>query len=255
MTANHSCRLHGRTALVSGGLRGIGRAIVHSLVEDGANVLATDLDSDADGAHALADIQGDISYLRMDATSETDWKAAAAHVQERWGRLDILVNNVGGDLSATVRDMRLEQWRSIMAVNVESVFLGTRTFQDLLALSGASTPAGSSIVNISSVMGIVGMGGVSAYSATKGAVRLFSRSSALEFADANMRIRVNSVFPGFVSTPLMRNSLEHSARRSGQITADEIAAGLSNQVPLKRMADPMVRWCRKFGQGAKLIPT
>src|SRR3546814_14334792 len=100
-----------------------------------------------------------------------------------------------------------------MALNVDSVFLGTKTFQPLLAKGGASTPYGSSIINISSIMGLVGMSEVSAYSASKGAVRLFTKSNALEFADAGVPIRVNSVHPGFVETPLLHKELGRASCR------------------------------------------
>jgi NAD(P)-dependent dehydrogenase (short-subunit alcohol dehydrogenase family) len=119
------------------------------------------------------------------------------------------------------------------------VFLGTKTFQPLLARAGASTPYGSSIVNISSIMGIVGMGEVSAYNASKGAVRLFTKSNALEFADAGIPIRVNSVHPGFVETPLLHKGMERWAARDGSVTAGELIAAMAQTTPVKRLAQPV----------------
>lgn len=197
-------KLDGRIALVSGALRGIGRAVAECLAADGATAILTDLDAedDAEPRAALAAIPGAF-YVRLDATDEAGWQAARDQVEQRFGRLDILVNNVGADLTGKVQDLSLADWRRLMTLNIDTVFLGTKTFQPLLAQSGASTPYGSSIVNISSIMGLVGMGEVSAYNASKGAVRLFTKSNAIEFADAGVPIRVNSVHPGGIDTGMM----------------------------------------------------
>lgn len=231
-------RLEGRIALVSGGLRGIGRAICECLSADGAIVYVTDLDpSDSPEARAVPDqIQG-ARYLALDATSEAGWQAARAQVDRDFGHLDILVNNVGADLTGKVQDLTLEDWRRLITLNLDTVFLGTKTFQPLLAKGGMSTPYGSSIVNISSIMGLVGMGEVAAYNASKGGVRLFSKSNALEFADAGIPIRVNSVHPGFVETPLLRKGFERWAERDGT-TADEMIAQMAATTPVKRLAQP-----------------
>lgn len=226
-------RLEGRIALVSGGLRGIGKAICDCLEADGAVVYATDLDApDSEAARAAT------HYIRLDATSEDAWIAARARVEQDFGRLDILVNNVGADLTGKVQDLALADWRRLITLNLDTVFLGTKTFQPLLAQAGASTPYGSSIVNISSIMGLVGMGEVSAYNASKGGVRLFTKSNALEFADAGVPIRVNSVHPGFVETPLLRKGFENWAAREGT-TADAMIEAMAQTTPFKRLAQPV----------------
>jgi NAD(P)-dependent dehydrogenase (short-subunit alcohol dehydrogenase family) len=138
-----------------------------------------------------------------------------------------------------VQDLELATWRRLMTLNMDTVFLGTKTFQPLLAQSGATTPYGSSIINISSIMGLVGMGEVSAYNASKGAVRLFSKSNALEFADAGVPIRVNSVHPGFVDTPLLRQGMERWAARDGTVTADDLIGQMAETTPIKRLAQPV----------------
>lgn len=234
-----SDRLEGRIALVSGGLRGIGLAISQALADDGAHVIVTDLDL-AD-SHAVAEMRNTVenaSYLALDATSEEAWQAARAQVERDFGHLDILVNNVGADLTGKVQDLELQAWRRLMTLNVDTVFLGTKTFQPLLAKAGAGTPYGSSIINISSIMGLVGMGEVSAYNASKGAVRLFTKSNAIEFADAGIPIRVNSVHPGFVETPLLRQGMERWAERDGG-TADDKIDAVAQITPVKRLAQPM----------------
>ena len=233
-------RLNGRVALVSGSLRGIGRAIAGCLASEGAAVVLTDLDGEETEAvkEATAAMPGCI-YVPLDATKESAWMDARARVEQRFGRLDILVNNVGADLTGKVQDIALSDWHRLLALNLDSVFLGTKTFQPLLAKSGSSTPYGSSIVNISSIMGIVGMGEVSAYNASKGAVRLFTKSNALEFADAGVPIRVNSVHPGFVDTPLLRRGMERWAARQGSVTADDLIGAMAQATPAKRLAQPV----------------
>lgn len=233
-------RLEGRTALVSGALRGIGRAITDCLVADGATVIITDLDQDDsdDAAQALSLLPGS-SYIRLDATQEGDWQRARDEIERRYGRLDILVNNVGADLTGKVQDLELSAWHRLMAINLDSVFLGTKTFQPLLAKTGGTTPYGSSIINISSVMGLVGMGNVSAYNASKGAVRLFTKSNALEFADAGVPIRVNSVHPGFVDTPLLKQGMNRWAARDSSVTAAGLIEAMAQSTPVKRLAQPI----------------
>lgn len=233
-------RLDGRVALVSGALRGIGRAIAECLTADGATTIVTDLDEpDSDVvADSLSAMPGS-AYVKLDATRESAWQAARDRVEEDHGRLDILVNNVGADLTGKVQDLELSAWHRLMALNLDSVFLGTKTFQPLLAKTGATTPFGSSIVNISSIMGIVGMAEVSAYNASKGAVRLFTKSNALEFADAGVPIRVNSVHPGFVDTPLLRKGMERWAARDGTVTAEDLIGAMAETTPVKRLAQPV----------------
>ena len=232
-------RLEGRVALVSGALRGIGRAIAECLAQDGATTILTDLDPDgSDAVSAVVGALENARYMRLDATSEEDWKAARASIEKDFGQLDILVNNVGADLTGKVQDLELKDWHRLMSINVDSVFLGTKTFQPLLEKSGRNTPYGSSIINISSIMGLVGMGEVSAYNASKGAVRLFSKSNALEFADAGVPIRVNSVHPGFVETPLLHQGMERWAKREGT-TPEALIEAMAQGTPVKRLAQPV----------------
>ncbi|WP_321390434.1 SDR family NAD(P)-dependent oxidoreductase [Emcibacter sp.] len=232
-------RLDGRVVLVSGALRGIGRAIAECLAAEGATTILTDLDAEdtAEVANALETIAG-AHYIRLDATQEEQWKAAAEHVEADFGRLDVLVNNVGADLTGKVQDLELEAWHRLMSLNLDSVFLGTKYFFALLEKAGKLTPYGSSIINISSIMGIVGLGEVSAYNASKGAVRLFTKSNALEFAENGTPIRVNSVHPGFVETPLLHKGMEKWAARAGT-TAQALIDAMAEGTPVKRLAQPV----------------
>lgn len=230
-------RLGGRVAFVTGALRGIGRAIAGSLSDDGASVVLADLDApdSAAAAEALSTIARS-RYTRLDVTSEALWESARDRVASAHGRLDILVNNAGGNLPGRLERLTLEGWRSLMALNVESVFLGTRIFQGQLAHTGGTTPSGSSIINISSIMGLVSGDELTAYSSSKGAVRLLSKASALEFAASRTPIRVNSVHPGFVDTPLLRQAIEAKARATGSGDADQLLAALGESVPIGRVA-------------------
>ena len=177
-------RLEGRVALVSGALRGIGRAIVERYVQEGAHVIVADLPAadDALVAATLAHLGAAAMYVTLDVAQEDHWKAAEAAVRSTHGRLDVLVNNAGVDLTGAVESLELAAWRRIMSINVDGVFLGTKTLTPLLAYTGARTRFGASVINISSIMGLVGYPETSAYNAGKGAVRLFTKSVAIEFA-------------------------------------------------------------------------
>ncbi|WP_311270448.1 SDR family oxidoreductase [Sphingobium sp. WCS2017Hpa-17] len=188
--------LSGAVALVTGATGGIGRATCLALSEAGAKVIATDL---ADSA----DIAGATDYRRLDVTDAANWAALIAHIEGENGRLDILVNNAGISVTNSIASTTLAEFRKCMAINVEGVFLGTQAAQALLAKSGKDRQGGSSVVNLSSVGGLRGAALMSTYCASKGAVKLFSKSAALEFAMMGLPIRVNSVHPGGIDTNMM----------------------------------------------------
>ncbi|CAN5435658.1 SDR family oxidoreductase [soil metagenome] len=230
--------LTGTVALVTGATGGIGRATCLALGEAGSTVIATDL------AEA-ADIAGAADYRRLDVTDEASWAALIAHIAATRGRLDILVNNAGISVTNSIAASTLAEFRQCMAINVEGVFLGTRTAQDLMARSGKDRKGGSSIVNLSSVGGLRGSALMATYCASKGAVKLFTKSAGVEFAMLGLPIRVNSVHPGGIDTNMMDTiyaryvadglfpdeatalatvSANHAMGRMG--TPDEIAAGI-----------------------------
>jgi NAD(P)-dependent dehydrogenase (short-subunit alcohol dehydrogenase family) len=194
-------RVAGKVALVTGGASGIGAACAEVLAREGANVVLTDV-QDAKGAalaEAIGAAGGTARYFHHDVTSEEAWVDVIADVKAAFGRLDILVNNAGIGLSApTITEMSLADFRRQQAVNVEGVFLGVKHGLGLMRAAGN----GGSIINISSVAGLKGAATLAAYSATKGAVRLFSKSIALECAAAKDGVRVNSVHPGIIETPI-----------------------------------------------------
>jgi NAD(P)-dependent dehydrogenase (short-subunit alcohol dehydrogenase family) len=149
-------------------------------------------------AKAIEAQGGKAIFLQHDVTDEAQWVSVIEQLRQKFERLDIFVNNAGVGIGGLVTEMSLETWRKQQAVNVEGVFLGIKHSLPLMRASGE----GGSIINMSSVAGLKGVEGMSAYCATKGAVRLFSKSIALECAAAGDKIRVNSVHPGIIDTPI-----------------------------------------------------
>lgn len=190
-------QLDGRIALVSGAASGIGLAIARRFAAEGATVVATDRSGDQ-LASAVCDLPGaGHRALTMDVTEEAGWIEAAALIERDHGKLDVLVNNAGYGAFRSIRETSLEAWRAIIAVNLDSVFLATRYLLPLLEKSGRG-----SIINMSSVRGIVGGNNASSYSAAKGGVRMLTKCIAVECAELGNGVRANSLHPGHVETPL-----------------------------------------------------
>lgn len=218
-------RLAGKVALVTGAASGIGRACAEVMAQEGAHVWVTDIDAAAAQAVAQHICQLTPSRAvarRLDVTNEAEWQACAAAVQQANGRLDVLVNNAGIGALGTVEEVSHQQWQYVMDVNVGSVFLGCRTMLPLMRHG-----RGASVVNISSVSGIVAAGNLAAYNASKAAVRHLSKSVALMPQNLTAGVRCNSVHPAFVDTP----QLEPLIERHGGVVKDK----LSRQVPLGRL--------------------
>ena len=190
----------GKVALVTGGASGIGQAISELLAEEGAKVVVTDVD-ELRGPDVVTGIKkaGDEAiFLPQDVTSEERWAEIVGEVEKRFGRLDIMVSNAGiGIAVPSIVEMSLADWRKQTAINLDGVFLSVKHCLPLMRKHG-----GGSIVMMSSLAGLRGAAGLSAYSATKGGVRLFAKSIAMECAAAGDGIRVNSVHPGIIDTPI-----------------------------------------------------
>ena len=193
-------RVAGKVALVTGGASGIGRGCAEKLAAEGALVVLTDIQDPlgAEAVAAIGDAGGRADYLSHDVTSEDAWIQVVGEVKARHGRLDILVNNAGIGLSGSVLEMSLSDWCRQTAVNLDGVFLGVKHAIPLMRAGGR----GGSIVNISSVAGLKGAPNLAGYCATKGGVRLFTKAVAMECANAKDGIRVNSVHPGIIETPI-----------------------------------------------------
>ncbi|HEX7885758.1 MAG TPA: glucose 1-dehydrogenase [Phenylobacterium sp.] len=193
-------RVSGKVALVTGGASGIGRGCAEKLAAEGAFVVVTDI-QDRLGEEVVAGIRkagGKAEYRHHDVTEEDVWAEIVEGVKARHGRLDILVNNAGIGIGGPIIEMTLANWRRQTAINLDGVFLGVKHSIPLMRASGD----GGSIINISSVAGLKGSANLAGYSATKGGVRLFTKAVALECGAAKDRIRVNSVHPGLIETPI-----------------------------------------------------
>jgi len=233
-------RLTEKVAFVSGGLRGIGLACVERFLAEGAEVVLSDLDAE-DAPLAVETIERlgqSASYVQANVTSEDDWARARDVVAERHGKLHILINNAGTDLTGAVETLSLDAWRRIMAINVDGVFLGVKTFAPMMAESGAGVRGGASIINVSSIMGLVGFTDTSAYNASKGAVRLFTKSIAIEFATKKMPIRANSLHPGFVKTPLLEEGFKRWVDKGFAEKPQDLVDMVAGQTPIGRLAEP-----------------
>lgn len=208
----------GKVAIVTGAASGIGRAAARLLARDGAAVMVTDLDEAGAKAVAaeIAGAGGKAASLKQDVVDEALWDSVFADTAALLGAPSILVNNAGIAIGGALMDYSLADWRRQMEVNTDSVFLGTRA-----AMRSMKATGGGAIVNLSSVAGLRGSSGTSAYCASKGAVRLFSKAAAMECAQLGLNIRVNSVHPGIIDTPIWQTSL---TRMTETMQKDQSAA-------------------------------
>jgi NAD(P)-dependent dehydrogenase (short-subunit alcohol dehydrogenase family) len=190
-------RIDGKVAIVTGAASGIGAQCAETLARAGAKVIATDIDS-AGGervARKIAEARGDAIFLDQDVTQEARWPQVIAAAEGRFGRLDIMVANAGIGLVVPLEEMSLVDWRRQQAINLDGVFLAVKH-----AIPAMRRVGGGSIILMSSVAGLRGAVGLAGYCASKGGVRLLAKAVALEVASAN--IRVNSVHPGIIATPI-----------------------------------------------------
>ena len=222
-------RLAGKVALISGGARGQGEAEAQLFAKEGAKVVLGDILSEA-GQKVAADINaqgGQATFVRLDVTQEADWQQAVDTTVRTYGKLTILVNNAGIFRTEGVEATSLALWNQVIAVNQTGVWLGMK-----YAIPALRKAGGGSIVNISSGAGIIGSGFAAAYHGTKGAVRILTKTAAIEYAKEG--IRINSVHPGVVDTEMIRGTMNregmqavtraHPLGRMG--TAEDIAYGV-----------------------------
>jgi NAD(P)-dependent dehydrogenase (short-subunit alcohol dehydrogenase family) len=218
-------RVLDKVALVTGGSSGIGRGCAIRLAEEGAKVVVTDIDEEmgSQTVNAITTAGGQAMLLHHDVTQEADWTSVVEHVVSTWGGLHILVNNAGIAIGGSILDLSLADWQRQQAINLDGVFLGVRTAIPHMIASGYG-----SIINMSSVAGLKGSANLSAYNATKGGVRLFTKGVALECANSRWPIRVNSVHPGVIDTPIWT-----------KVNPDIFAAG-ENTVDIDQRAQTIV---------------
>ena len=222
-------RLDGKVALISGGARGQGASEGKLFAREGAKVVLGDV-LDTEGLQTVREIEaagGSAVYIHLDVTQETDWKNAVGVAVRNFGKLNILVNNAGILRMEGIEDTTLEMWNRVIAVNQTGVFLGMKH-----ALPALRQAGGGSIINISSIAGLIGVGAAAAYQATKGAVRILTKSAAVQYAKEN--IRINSIHPGLITTLMVTQGIDLEARKlfeqatplGREGSAEEIANGV-----------------------------
>jgi len=205
-------RLQNKVALISGGARGMGAVEAKLFAEEGAKVIIGDMLED-EGRKIEAEINesgGECVFVVLDVSDEAAWQKAVNEAVSRYGKLDILVNNAGIYRAHNVEGTSAEEWDQVMDVNAKGVFLGTKS-----AIPAMRDAGGGSIVNISSVAGLTGSKLTSAYNASKGAVRLLTKSTAIQYASVG--IRANSVHPGTIETPMTEGFLAEPAMRKDRM--------------------------------------
>ena len=230
--------LNGRIAFVTGGARGIGREIVLTLARQGATVVAADLNVEGlDETVAIGSREGlRVFRTKLDVTSPEDWAAAMAYVGNEFKKLDILVNNAGMMKSNHFVNTTLEDYRRIMQVNAESMFIGIKAAYSLLIEGGKTSPAGSSVINMSSVNASVAGPMSVPYCTSKAAVCMMTKALAVDFGHAKTRIRINSVHPGAVDTTMFRGAGQAYVDNGMLPNATAIDQIVETITPLGRLA-------------------
>ena len=220
-------RLKGKVALISGGARGQGSAEAQLFAAEGAFVVVGDI-LDIEGKETVRRINesgGSAKYVHLDVTSKDDWDSAVVETIDSFGKMDVLVNNAGITLNRTVAETTVDEWDKVNEINGKGVFLGLKCCIPAMLNSG-----GGSIINISSIAGLIGMGNIAAYSATKGAVRLLTKSTAVQYGPKG--IRCNSIHPGVIETDMTKESMSDQSKRQSVLdmtllgtlgTVDDIA--------------------------------
>jgi 3(or 17)beta-hydroxysteroid dehydrogenase len=220
-------RVEGKVALVTGAASGLGKAAALMLAREGARVAVTDRNEA--GARDVATSLGEAARAwKLDVTQEADWQRVVDEVLTTFGRLDVVVNNAGVGIAKDIESLSLEEWRFVHAVNLDGVFLGCKHAVRGMRQCGAK----GSIINLSSVAGLVGSENLPAYCSSKGGVRLLTKSVALHCARKGYGIRCNSIHPTFIETPMV----EGLASLGGDPVAGK--ARLARMIPLGHLGEP-----------------
>jgi NAD(P)-dependent dehydrogenase (short-subunit alcohol dehydrogenase family) len=218
-------------AVVTGAAGGIGREIVKAMKAAGAVVIATDLKDSADTL-------GADHYLRHDVTSEADWRAVEQLVRAQYGRLDVLVNNAGYSIVTKFEETSLAEFHQVNAVNVDSAIIGTQVMLDLLKQGGQARASGASVINFSSIGGLRGAAFNSAYCVSKAAIKMLSKCLGAEFAALGYNIRVNSVHPGGIDTPMLNSIVARYVELGAAPSVEAGLAALNVTHPIGRLGRP-----------------
>lgn len=229
-----SKRLEGKVALVTGAGGALGNEIARRMAAEGARLFLSDLDGDA-CARIAAETGG--RMLVHDVTSEAHWSKVAGQIDADCGALNILVNNAGIEFAAPIAGTTFDQWRKVIAVNLDSMFLGCRAMAPLLA-RGGQRKAPSSVINMSSVGGLIGFPGQVSYCVSKSGARHLAKALAVEWGELGFPIRINSIHPGPVQTPMLAMAVE-SWVRDGLVPADNPWASVEAMCPIGWIGEPV----------------
>jgi NAD(P)-dependent dehydrogenase (short-subunit alcohol dehydrogenase family) len=217
-------RVRGKVALVTGGASGMGAASARRLRQEGAEVVITDVQTEL--GRSVAEAAG-LIFIPHDVSDADGWTSVMQQVAERFGRLDIIMNNAGITGAGNIEDVTLHDWHRVISVNLTGVMLGCQ--HAIAAMrQNPGGPAGS-IINVSSIAGLAGMASDAAYTASKGGVRLLTKSVAVHCARSGLAIRCNSIHPGAIDTPILSHALDNAPDRAA------LHAFLSNLSPMGRM--------------------
>ena len=221
-------RLDGKVALITGGASGLGKATGKLMAKEGATVVLSDL-QEVEGTAVSKQIKengGHCFFIKQDTTSEEGWQDICDSILENHGHLDILLNGAGvGSSAVEIEDMDFSTWRSCLSVNLDGVFLGCK-----YGIRAMRKGNGGSIINISSILGFAGLATATNYCASKGGVRLLTKAAALECARKTPLVRVNSIHPGFIDTPMVAGAIQ----RRGP----EFRNYIEENVPLGELGEP-----------------
>lgn len=224
-----------KIVLISGASSGIGRATANRFSQEGAVVLVADIEQ-----HLGKEVADQIiakgliaEFVPLDVTDESSWIHAFNLIQNKYNRIDVLINNAGIAFGGSITELSLKDWRQLMAVNLDGVFLGTKHVIPLMQKNG-----GGSIVNVSSASGIVGSPTAAAYCASKGGVRLLTKAVALECAQARNNIRVNSIHPGAVATPMFEKGPTWNDFVNEMGGEENAWKKIAESTPIGRVAEP-----------------
>lgn len=218
-------RVAGKVALITGAASGLGAESARRLAREGASLILTDVAAEA-GAALAAEIGSQALFIAHDVTDEAGWAQVVQTARARFGRIDVLVNSAGvASEGGPLLEITFDSWRRILSINLDGAFLGMRAVAPSMVETG-----GGSIINLSSILGKVGLPGAPAYCASKGGVLMLTKATALELAP--LGVRVNSVHPGFIETPMVANALRASEN------ANEMRDMLISRHALGRLGAP-----------------
>ena len=223
-------RVKNKVAIVTGGASGLGKSSALLLAKEGAKVVVTDLDEDH--GHEVVQVikqqGGEAVFIKQDVSGEDEWKSVIQTTLDTYGKLHILANSAGIGVGGNVEEVTLDDWKKLMSINLDGTFLGTQYGIKAMRKTGE----GGSIINFSSIEGLVGDPNLPAYNASKGGVTLFTKSAALHCARQGYNIRVNSIHPAYVWTPMVENYLK------AQGNVEEGRKVLDSMHPIGHIGEP-----------------